>query len=148
MSKQSPKTLFSKYFLNYLIIIVTAIIVMLTLILYTILNYSETQIGMYRTRLEDQTNQLIRSTADNCTDMFVKISSIQSVTSFFNSDPASRTELELSRYAEPIRNALTSTIVSESYIQSAYIYSTANNTVMSNKSLEINPDLSNYSLPF
>lgn len=144
MSKQSPKTLFSKYFLNYLIIIVTAIIVMLTLILYTILNYSETQIGMYRTRLEDQANQLIRSTADNCTDMFVKISSIQSVTSFFNSDPASRTELELSRYAEPIRNALTSTIVSESYIQSAYIYSTANNTVMSNKSLEINPDLSKY----
>lgn len=144
MSKQSPKTLFSKYFLNYLIIIVTAIIVMLTLILYTILNYSETQIGMYRTRLEDQANQLIRSTADNCTDMFVKISSIQSVPSFFNSDPASRTELELSRYAEPIRNALTSTIVSESYIQSAYIYSTANNTVMSNKSLEINPDLSKY----
>ena len=144
MSKQSPKTLFSKYFLNYMIIIVTAVIVMLALILYTILNYSETQIGMYRTRLEDQVNQIIRSTADNCTDMFIKISSIQSVTSFFNSDPASRTELELSRYADPIRNALTSTIVSESYIQSAYIYSTANNTVMSNKSLEINPDLSKY----
>ena len=144
MSRKNTKTLFYKYFFSYLTIIISAIVIMLTLVFYMVLSYTETQTDMYRTRMEDQINQMVSVSADACTNIFYKISALPSLSSFFYSDLEDLSELELYKRSETIKTVLSSFMTNESYVDSAYIYSTANNVVISNKTLKTSANPEDY----
>ncbi len=132
------KSIFFTYFKNLFILMLICMVVIIGLFSFTMYNYTKSQEEIYRMRTKEQTNQLVSSVFNDCTNFFVIINSSPVISEIAATDIDSIPDSEVYNISSPLTRMLADKIqtLSNAYIKSASIYIPEKNVTLSNSGMD------------